>query len=60
MKSAKETIYNFSEKKEDLIEEVKNSIEYWKKCGLVVDVIEISFEQLPKYQSNPEEGNLPK
>jgi hypothetical protein len=59
MKSAKETIYNFSGKREDLVEEVKKSIEFWKERGLVVDVIELSFEEMPKFQSDPKEGNLP-
>ena len=58
MKTAIETIYNYLGNKQDLIEEVRKAIENWRKMDLVVDTIQITFEQTPKYQSNPEEGNI--
>ena len=59
-KEAKETIYNFNGNNKDLSEEVKKSIEYWKNCGLEIDTIELTFSEEAKFQSDPDEGNLPK
>lgn len=60
MKTANETIYNFKGNKKNLVEEVKKSIEFWEKNGLYVDDIEINYSEDTKFQSDPDEGNLPK
>jgi hypothetical protein len=60
MKTAKETIYNFSGNTKDLAEETRKSILFWKEKGLDVDAIEITYTDSGNgFQSDPDEGNLP-
>lgn len=61
MKTAEINIYNYHGKEEKLLfEEMNKGIEEIKKIGLEIDEIIVKFSEKPKYQSDPEEGNLPK
>lgn len=60
MREAKDTICNFSGKtKESIFEDIKKSIEDFEKMGFEVEDVKISYGK-PRFQSDPEEGNLPK
>jgi hypothetical protein len=62
MINARETIFNYGEgkTKDQFLKEIGEAIDKWIKMGLTIDEIVLEFQETPKYQSNPEEGNLPK
>lgn len=61
-KSAELSIFNYGDgiPDEELLRQLKNQIEIIRKGGFEIDEIKVMFGDRPKYQSNPQDGNLPK